>query len=155
MACPKHLAIFQAIGPGNTPSVPKHIRPASRDVSNDARSGNANRQAPIRAVQARQQSGSIIRHDCSGEGVNPPSWNSFQTRSSLHDECRTGTARGSANFFLQDQDITDTPAPCSSHGPAKPQGFPHRPSGQPGNGGAYRDRTDDPLLAKQVLSQLS
>ena len=24
-----------------------------------------------------------------------------------------------------------------------------------GNGGAYRDRTDDPLLAKQVLSQLS
>jgi hypothetical protein len=25
--------------------------------------------------------------------------------------------------------------------------------GQPG--GAYRDRTDDPLLAKQVLSQLS
>jgi len=23
------------------------------------------------------------------------------------------------------------------------------------NGGAYRDRTDDPLLAKQVLSQLS
>ena len=27
-----------------------------------------------------------------------------------------------------------------------------RPSG---NGGAYRDRTDDPLLAKQVLSQLS
>ena len=25
----------------------------------------------------------------------------------------------------------------------------------PGNGGAGRDRTDDPLLAKQVLSQLS
>jgi hypothetical protein len=25
----------------------------------------------------------------------------------------------------------------------------------PKNGGAYRDRTDDPLLAKQVLSQLS
>jgi hypothetical protein len=24
-----------------------------------------------------------------------------------------------------------------------------------GSGGAYRDRTDDPLLAKQVLSQLS
>ena len=24
-----------------------------------------------------------------------------------------------------------------------------------GNGGAYRDRTDDPLLAKQMLSQLS
>ena len=24
-----------------------------------------------------------------------------------------------------------------------------------GFGGAYRDRTDDPLLAKQVLSQLS
>ena len=29
----------------------------------------------------------------------------------------------------------------------------HRQSA--GNGGAYRDRTDDPLLAKQVLSQLS
>jgi hypothetical protein len=25
----------------------------------------------------------------------------------------------------------------------------------PKGGGAYRDRTDDPLLAKQVLSQLS
>ena len=25
----------------------------------------------------------------------------------------------------------------------------------PKDGGAYRDRTDDPLLAKQVLSQLS
>ena len=31
--------------------------------------------------------------------------------------------------------------------------FP-RPSDE-GLGGAYRDRTDDPLLAKQVLSQLS
>jgi len=30
---------------------------------------------------------------------------------------------------------------------------PHRQAA--GNGGAYRDRTDDPLLAKQVLSQLS
>ena len=27
--------------------------------------------------------------------------------------------------------------------------------GGPNHGGAYRDRTDDPLLAKQVLSQLS
>ena len=27
--------------------------------------------------------------------------------------------------------------------------------GKPVNGGACRDRTDDPLLAKQVLSQLS
>ena len=40
---------------------------------------------------------------------------------------------------------------------------PQRPVGQqmassnlwPAIGGAYRDRTDDPLLAKQVLSQLS
>lgn len=36
----------------------------------------------------------------------------------------------------------------------------HRPEGplmreRQNNGGAYRDRTDDPLLAKQVLSQLS
>ena len=30
--------------------------------------------------------------------------------------------------------------------------FPHLPDLA---GGAYRDRTDDPLLAKQVLSQLS
>ena len=29
------------------------------------------------------------------------------------------------------------------------------PSPRSGNGGASRDRTDDPLLAKQVLSQLS
>ena len=28
-------------------------------------------------------------------------------------------------------------------------------SHKPTSGGAYRDRTDDPLLAKQVLSQLS
>ena len=28
-------------------------------------------------------------------------------------------------------------------------------SGEMRGGGAYRDRTDDPLLAKQVLSQLS
>lgn len=28
-------------------------------------------------------------------------------------------------------------------------------AGQIGVGGAYRDRTDDPLLAKQMLSQLS
>ena len=28
-------------------------------------------------------------------------------------------------------------------------------SGVSKDGGAYRDRTDDPLLAKQVLSQLS
>jgi hypothetical protein len=30
-----------------------------------------------------------------------------------------------------------------------------RHDGSSGDGGAYRDRTDDPLLAKQVLSQLS
>ena len=29
------------------------------------------------------------------------------------------------------------------------------PLGRAKSGGAYRDRTDDPLLAKQVLSQLS
>ena len=33
-----------------------------------------------------------------------------------------------------------------------PQGLGERASR---GGGAYRDRTDDPLLAKQVLSQLS
>ena len=40
--------------------------------------------------------------------------------------------------------------------PDRPE--PDRLSFHPGNlvaGGAYRDRTDDPLLAKQVLSQLS
>ena len=35
-------------------------------------------------------------------------------------------------------------------GNSPPDGFYFRK-----NGGAYRDRTDDPLLAKQVLSQLS
>ena len=54
MACSKNLAAFQTIDPGNTPSVPEHIRPASRDVSNDARSGNANRQA---SVPSNPQSG--------------------------------------------------------------------------------------------------
>ena len=33
--------------------------------------------------------------------------------------------------------------------------FPHTKGAQVVYGGAYRDRTDDPLLAKQVLSQLS
>jgi len=34
-------------------------------------------------------------------------------------------------------------------------GSDRRNQGPKGLGGAYRDRTDDPLLAKQVLSQLS
>jgi hypothetical protein len=33
--------------------------------------------------------------------------------------------------------------------------IPARPYGRAEAGGADRDRTDDPLLAKQVLSQLS
>ncbi len=33
--------------------------------------------------------------------------------------------------------------------------FPRAVGAQVVYGGAYRDRTDDPLLAKQVLSQLS
>ena len=36
--------------PGTRRAFPKHIRPASRDVSNDARSGNANRHDVIRCL---------------------------------------------------------------------------------------------------------
>ena len=39
--------------------------------------------------------------------------------------------------------------------PLDPQSRTRHAAPIPGIGGAYRDRTDDPLLAKQVLSQLS
>lgn len=40
--------------------------------------------------------------------------------------------------------VTEDELPARSQGPRRSK-----------SGGAYRDRTDDPLLAKQVLSQLS
>ena len=53
-------------------------------------------------------------------------------------------------FFLQRQGIRNHP----HHLYPALQPKAAAASGQ-NNGGAYRDRTDDPLLAKQVLSQLS
>jgi hypothetical protein len=41
-----------------------------------------------------------------------------------------------------------------NHGASKIMA-PEKSWRQQNHGGAYRDRTDDPLLAKQVLSQLS
>ena len=44
----KILRTSRQLTPGTRRAFPKHIRPASRDVSNDARSGNANRHDKIR-----------------------------------------------------------------------------------------------------------
>ena len=48
IACPKSLQLFGHLVPGTRRAFPEHIRPASRDVSNDARSGNANRYVLVR-----------------------------------------------------------------------------------------------------------
>ena len=62
---------FRQLTQGTRRAFPEHIRPASRDVSNDARSGNANRHAVIRTTRRQQQSRSIIRHGRSGKGCKP------------------------------------------------------------------------------------
>ncbi len=46
----KALRLFKQLTREHAERSLKHIRPASRDVSNDARSGNANRHAPIRCI---------------------------------------------------------------------------------------------------------
>jgi hypothetical protein len=45
--------------------------------------------------------------------------------------------------------------PAANFFPWRMTGYTSFPPSSKGNGGAGRDRTDDPLLAKQVLSQLS
>jgi hypothetical protein len=68
----------------------------------------------------------------------------IQTRSSLHDFCITGTCASQTarqcKLLFPRNDMTEAARPPSIHQT---------------NGGAERDRTADPLLAKQVLSQLS
>jgi hypothetical protein len=113
---------------------------------------------PARPSMVSQELGS----DVSGKTQNtwkPPD------QSSLHDICRTGIRPKSMQTCISSEDIlyrrSNHPsirckAPRRSFG--GPSGA-QRPkaataSGQ-NNGGAERDRTADPLLAKQVLSQLS
>lgn|GEM_PF-4143657 len=58
---------------GNTPVLPKAMsfRPASRDMSNDARSGNANRHDVQQPSPKARQPTTIIRHDYRCKGCNP------------------------------------------------------------------------------------
>ena len=77
--------------------------------------------------------------------------------SSLHNVCRTGIwlIRTDANFYFPIR-IIRLP-PNRARGPRRsfggPSAAPQRVRTE--YGGAERDRTADPLLAKQVLSQLS
>jgi hypothetical protein len=76
--------------------------------------------------------------------------------SSLHNVIRTGIDfdRSDANLFSPR--IPSTIGPQTKRGFARPEAVAGRPAAQfQKNGGAERDRTADPLLAKQVLSQLS
>ena len=89
-------------------------------------------------------------------------------QSSLHDFCRTGTTqmRCANLFFLQKTILAlRRPEVVADRSARSPQGRTEGPNSPRGlnkisamnevNGGAERDRTADPLLAKQVLSQLS
>jgi hypothetical protein len=105
-------------------------RPASRDLN-----GGAVRLTIIcRRLSVSGEK--IITFTCF-EGLRPPGPGSERNpnKSSLYDVNRTGGSLGYANLFSSNDDVHSTP--CR------------------GNGGAGRDRTDDLLLAKQALSQLS
>jgi hypothetical protein len=102
------------------------IRPASRDMRTDARSGNINQAGHQRSPKA-----STTIQPMTGKVLSNSS-----RMSSLHDlvKNRPFTA------YCEVQTCLFLSKDCSSLHPS---------------GGAERDRTADPLLAKQVLSQLS
>ena len=108
-----------------------HVRPASRDMRDDARSGNINR--------------TILRRQASLTNKNRPMTGIARKTnnprmSSLHDvvKNRRLTPMGKPQTCFFSKDIF-----------SRPTHLKHQ------IGGAERDRTADPLLAKQVLSQLS
>jgi hypothetical protein len=85
-------------------------------------------------------------------------------QSSLHNVCRTRSShKPMQNFyffkgylFRRQQRSKYRPEAVGHHWPARPErALEERDSVRTGFGGAERDRTADPLLAKQVLSQLS
>ena len=122
------IDVFDAAPAGNTPSVsgPASSRPASRVVSGCARSGNADPcPRPDRANPNRRTALAMDRP------VSRHPDTIFSSR--FHQNSRA--PKPAANFVSFR--ISDRPPQAAA------------------SGGAERDRTADPLLAKQVLSQLS
>ena len=75
IACPKSLQLFGHLVPGTRRAFPEHIRPASRDVSNDARSGNANRHVLVRYLLVQiAYPKSLATFWASGRPIRQPSF---------------------------------------------------------------------------------
>ena len=112
------------------------LRPASRDLSDDARSGNANHNTarPGRTGTATLSS-TYDRRAVSRQNLLFTMEQNRQT-----------SQRPRPQTFISTR-MTSSPGPLSKTLNSTPQ--------QRQFGGAERDRTADPLLAKQVLSQLS
>ena len=118
MACPKDFAILQTIGPGNTPSVPKHIRPASRDVSNDARSGNANRHVMIRCL-AVQMDVQTNNHNQSSDMTASARGVSLATTKQLSDtifssQCMQNSTANAVQTFFSRMNVSRNKNPVRS-----------------------------------------
>ena len=100
-------------------------------------------------------------HPCKGavrssRAMNPPGGD---PRTEPHPPLGSHDPSGSVfSSLVQEQaDIRSDDQSCNlaSFFLDNPSNHPHHSTAQNGSGGACRDRTDDPLLAKQVLSQLS
>ena len=100
MACPKSRSTFWAFGTGNTPSIPEHVRPASRDVSNDARSGNANRHVlPSEpAKRLKSESKTVIRQHVPARVLIRVNGTSSRHNLLFTMLSRTGIVKDDANF---------------------------------------------------------
>ena len=122
------IDVFGAPPAGNTPSVSGSapLRPASREVPGCARSGNAD-PCPDQTGQNPEQSQTL---EWTGRFDRHPD-TIFSSR------------------FSKEQLRADAPSKLLFPQDTRPHLPPQR------IGGAERDRTADPLLAKQVLSQLS
>jgi hypothetical protein len=163
------------------------LRPASRDRSDTARSGNGNpvvRQMPsIRRQTTTTQSDKLPSYLRSLHHIRParPSMVSSEpgsdvqndlidqtkhleaSRSIFSSQCRQNTqpAKADRKTFISSEDKFRCDPPIQARGRrpslAGPSGAQRqrRDSVRTKYGGAERDRTADPLLAKQVLSQLS
>ena len=116
----------------------RSLRPASRDLSDGARSGNTNPQGRTKRTEVRKAWRPSVRHAelalASGQNLLFTMYQNRQT-----------TKSNAIGFFYKDDMIFRKPPSASERDNAHQEGY----------GGACRDRTDDPLLAKQVLSQLS
>ena len=87
-----------------------------------------------------------------------PSWRRPSDRTTLRLSASHDPSGSVFSSLVQEQaDIRSDDQSCNlaSFFLDNPSNHPHHSTAQNGSGGACRDRTDDPLLAKQVLSQLS